>query len=529
MKKKIFCIILCIALAFVFCGCGGNQTDSPNQNSSASDAKNSTITILCNRSDSFNPYTAKSETNRNLCLLLFDPLIRLDNNFNVDYCLAESVLLEGSTCTVKLKNVKFSDGSTLTAEDVIASYNIAKDSATAYSAQLYSIASAEATDTKTVVFTLTKSDPYFVNLLDFPILKNGTADITDEDGVALTPIGCGRYLINSDKTALSVNEGYYKKAGNIRKINLLHAPDNDSIAHYVEVGASSLYYTDISDGTIVRMSGKKTDVNLNTLVYIGINGSFGDLAGKNMRYAISSAINRTDICNKAYYNNAVPASGFFNPAFEVTAPVQTIGSKNNNEITIENLSEIGYNTLDDEGYFVNSSGKKPSYALLVNGDNASRVQAAKLIAAQLKSAGIKVNVVEKPFEQYLADIQANHFELYLGETAILNNMDFSPLVVRGGSMAFGVAAPPSKQPDEAGGEENEEENNTLSKTVCEAAIENFYSGGSITDLAGTLLTEMPQIPICYRTGMLFYSDNIGGEVISSHSDIYYSINSYNIK
>ena len=59
------------------------------------------------------------------------------------------------------------------------------------------------------------------------------------------------------------------------------------------------------------------------------------------------------------------------------------------------------------------------------------------------------------------------------------------------------------------------------------AIDNFYNGVALlSDVAATLLTEMPQIPVCYRRGLLFYNSSISGDVEVSQSDIYFSFEEY---
>ena len=81
-------------LMFLLCGCREN-TDGVSSsetvlNTSASAARDY-LTLLYSSSDTFNPYTATTEINRQLCKLLYEPLIKLDNEFNLHYCLAEII------------------------------------------------------------------------------------------------------------------------------------------------------------------------------------------------------------------------------------------------------------------------------------------------------------------------------------------------------------------------------------------------------------------------------------------------------
>lgn len=263
------------------------------------------------------------------------------------------------------------------------------------------------------------------------------------------------------------------------------------------------------------MSGKKTDINLNHLIYIGINHTYGQLNDRNMRYAIAAAIDRTALCSTAFYNNATPAKGFFPTYFDEPAPVQTLQNEADLQITVENLEKIGYNTLDDSGKRVNSAGNSPSYTLLVNSENRSRVAAANLIAQQLGTAGIAVKVIEKNAADYLASLQTGNFQLYLGEVRILANMDMSALVLPGGSAAYGITAP---LPLEDG---------TVPANTVSDILGSFYAGqASISDVAGVLLTEMPSIPVCYRSGVLFHNNAVssasGDSITASRSDIFLS-------
>ena len=524
MIKRIVCVALCLILAFTLAGCGDNKKGKPNKpDSTQSNTKTKEISMLYCRADTFNPYTAASEINRNLCELLYESLIKTDNEYNPIRRLAKTVTFGDKSCTVEINDCTFTDGTRLTANDIIYSYNLAKASATSYAAQLYEVIKVEALNDKAVLFTLSVNDPYFENLLDFPIIKAESDKNTDSDGVLQPPIGSGRYILSSDKSYLYLNDNYYGKKGKIKKISLIDTPDQDAVSHYVEVGAVSFYYAELGSGNIVRMSGKKAEVNLNNLVYIGINDSYGLLGNKNLRYALSSAINRSGVCSNAYHNNATPATGFFNPVFKEVSAVQSLSNEANLKITIENLNKIGYNSVDNMGYRVNKSGRRISLNLLVNSENRTRVLAANEIASNLKTAGIEINVVEKPYAQYVADLTSGNFQLYLGEINILQNMDLSALVIKGGAAAYGVGLKGNEIVIDESGKE------AIAPDTVANAITAFYNKEiPISDVAGILLTEMPQIPICYRKGLLFYNEAISG-VKASESDIYFNIESYYFK
>lgn len=514
--KKAVCLFICVILCVTFTSCkkaeGGTSSAPVTTKKPA--LKNEEISLLYYSGDSFNPYTAKTKHNRVISRLIYDSLIKYDNGFNPVYCLAGSVALNGTVCTVTLKPAYFTDKTPVTADDVVYSYNLAKNSDTVYRAALYEVAGVSSSP-GSVIFNLKNADSYFLNLLDFPIVKAGSDKQKNSDGVEIAPIGSGRYYPTDDGSALIRNDNYYGAIGEVSKINLINAPDEISVSHYVEVGAADMYYADESVHNIARMSGRRADVNTNNFVYIGINASYGQLSSSLVRYALSAAIDRTEICHSAYFDNATPATGFFNPAIRETSAVQSLKTVSDIQITVENLGKIGYNKLNN-GYYCNETGKRLSFSLLVNSDNPSRVAAAKLIAGQCKAAGIEINVVERKYGEYIAALNSGSFQLYLGEIKVLPNFDLSNLVVAGGSAAYGVGT--------IADAENEDE---VAVTVCADMINRYKKGEcALSDLAGAFLTEMPQIPVCYRKGMLFYTSRIKGEAKPSLCDIFFSFENY---
>lgn len=533
--KRIISLCLSLCLIFTLSSCKSSTTKNPaDKNESQTASASGKMRLLYSASDTFNPYTAETDQNRRLCTLLFDSLTRLNNDFETVNLLAESIEINDKTCTVKLKNATFTDGTPVTADDVVYSYNVAKNSATDYGYQLYEVVSVSAADSKTVVFSLSRYDRYFDRLIDFPIFKSGSDTLTDIDGKPITPIGSGRYTLNLEKQKLKANKSHINGKLNIKEIFLINAPDSEAISHYVEIGATDLYYTDIPDANIIRMSGKKSTINLGNMVYIGINHTYGQLSSATLRHAISSALNRTDICKDAYHNNAVAATGFYNSAIKELQSVQNLQTTASDQISIENLEEIGYNNLDSEGIRVNSSGNQLKFTLIVNKENPTRMAAAKLIAEQLLAVGIKITVLEYTFEQYTEALNSGNFQLYLGEIKTLANGDLSALATEGGSCAFGVVETDvSAQPEQSQTETDSAEQTEIQpvKNMSMSDIfDGFFSGtNAITDVAVALQTRLPVIPVCFGSGLLFQGDNLDSTGEASQSDIYFSIGQYTVK
>lgn len=202
--------------------------------------------------------------------------------------------------------------------------------------------------------------------------------------------------------------------------------------------------------------------------------------------------------------------------------MQNIQTTANSQITIENLNEIGYNNLDKEGFYRNNSGAL-RFNLIVNTENRIRVNVANEIARQLASDGIKLNVIELSFADYSQRLTSGDFDFYLAEVNLSENMDMRPLVLPGGSMAFGIIGVNTKPVTEDGTQ-------PVETAYWIEVVNKFYTNeAGVADVATVLQTDMPIIPICYRTGILFCNDNIENISNSSKSDIYFSIESYKFK
>ena len=138
--KRLISILLCAALlAAVLCGCGTEETPyvptgdaldygdgSSNQTTPSTPEQD--LTMVYYSDHTMNPYNATDFTNRALFSLLYQGLFSVDRDYNVTpiLCSGYSVSSDMKTYTFQIADARFSDGTALTAGDVVASLEAAK-------------------------------------------------------------------------------------------------------------------------------------------------------------------------------------------------------------------------------------------------------------------------------------------------------------------------------------------------------------------------------------------------------------------
>ena len=493
--------IITVALSFSSCNKKapiqqGTNTGEINQTSG------NKVSLAYSARDTLNPYSAETKQNQELTKLLFDPLFKVNENFTVSKFLAKSYEAKGNSATIVLKKISFTDGSPLTADDVVYSFNSAKNN-NIYSRQLRYISSCYAADSTTVTFVCGVNNPNFINLLDFPIIKSGTFNLKDENNREIAPVGCGRYVFDTDKKQLKANAGYYGGEIKLKDIYLVDCPDENSLNHNISVGNISVIYSDLADNNIPKKSGTPASTFGTNLVFVGANCNAGFMSNAKARLAISAAIDRTQLCSKSFYGNAQEATNIYPSNWKEIKGYESLNKNQNLKLTVAYLEEIGYNSKDADGYFVNSDGKRITLTLLCNSENSARTACAELISNQLNKSGFEVTVTQKNWADYSNDLTYGHFDLYIGEIKLDNSLYLGSVL---SSQVIG------------GYPEGNE---------CTLKFAEYYSGNSeVTAAISSFATELPFIPLCYKSGVLIYSDWLDGFIDFSISDIFNGIENY---
>lgn len=491
MRGKItrtLCLLLAVLLLCSACADTGADTPSEDgQDGGAAAGAAFSLTLPYYPNDSLNPYFAVSAVNRGLCDLYCEPLYRVSAEYAAKPVLAADAQNDGTTLTVTLGTGRFPDGTAVSAADVVYSFERAKASDW-YASRLANLTGARSAGGR-VVFTLASPDVYAVNLLTFPIVRSGTADSADS-----VPAGTGVFVLSADGT-LADNPAC-DKAASAASVSLYAVRDDDYLANALEIGNISYLYDDFASGVYTRPAGQTTFVTMNSLVYLGINGT-GVLQSAGVRTALYYAADCEALAASAYRGCAESTALPFHPAF-CRANGLTTARKADTALAADILSRLGFNRFDANGVRTNGAASL-ALTLLVNSENNFRTAAAYAIASSLNEAGFSVTVESVPRDEYLSRIAAGDFTLYLGEIKLGENLSLSPFFTASGAASRGI-------------------DQTLPVV---AAYASFCAGQmDAAAFSEAFLDDMPFVPLCYRAGLAAYNARVQPDFSTAAYSLY---------
>lgn len=451
-----------------------------------------------NAEDSLNPFDADTAANCAVTRLMFDSLFICDNSFAPKALVAEKYEQSEDIVTVTLKQgLAFSDGSLLTASDVSYSYSLAKNSSV-YSDRLSGIAYITVVDDYTIRFVLNADNPYIVSCLDFPIIKTNSYQL---------PVGSGRYryLNNTSGKFLMLNGNYtLSENGGFDVIELCDMDTTDTVAYKVKNGEIDFAFDNLSSGKEPNISSSSAVVPLNNMVFLGMNSQSELMKLQTVRNAVRSAIDTATVTSSVYGAFAKPSNLPFHPDWYAVEGNYSFESKT----TLEYLSAIGYNKINDEGFATNG-WYTITLKLIVNKENEQRVKLSQEIANALIASGINVNIVKLSFKDYKNALANNEYDLYVGEVKLTNDMNLSEIF--GGYVYY--------QSFNSYGIDRE--------NAARKAYEQFLSGElTFTEFCDAFMTSCPFVPVCFRGGAAIFSRNLGGTDTILAGDIFYGISEW---
>lgn len=498
--KKIAAVLAAIILLLTLCSCKDKPGDGDGK-TPVGDADNlglGTVRLAYSRNDSLNPFEAESEVNIRLMTLIYDGLYNLDEAYEPVPCIAQNCIVEKSILNITLApDAKFSDGTLITASDVVYSFERAKDSP-AYSERMKNFESAVASSSNILVITLTHSDPYAASCLDFPIVRNIaiSESTTGKDTGNKKPedvfIGSGRYIFKEvgESKYLVVNTMRENFNPKVKTIELVPVMDRSSIEGSVEIGNTTFAFNDLSSGTYRRLSAKSVEVGINNLVYLGFNEKDDIFVYPQLRMAVNLLIDREEIVQTAFQGHARVACSPFNPDWYAMGSGENLISRDP-EKAKELIDSVGINI-----------GKRP-VIILVNADNAFKVEAAEFIKDYLEEAGFGVLIKKLGYYDYVDDVRNLQYDIYIGEVKLTNNMDLDTLL--NGNLSYGF--------------EKDSATSVRYTQLLDGTCE-------LMDLVNTFNEDLPFAALCYRNATASYTNSLTGSFSGCDCDIYSDIDTW---
>ena len=280
-----------------------------------------------------------------------DGLTALNDKGKTVPALAKSwdVSADGKTYTFHLKDAKWSNGDEVTANDFVYSwkriiknagnyaYMLGDDGASVKNAsQLIDLGpkatdeqmntlGVKATDDKTLVVELNNKVPYFTDLMAFPCYFPQNEKFVEKCGknYGTKPeytLSNGAYTmtkwIKGNKATFTKNDKYYDaKAVKTKNLEMFLVQDPKTAAQNFDNG--KVDYATINSTLVDKYKGKDTFTTFNEgfLFYLSLNFNNKTIADKNVREALSYAINRKDLCEKVLKDGSREADGFVSADF----------------------------------------------------------------------------------------------------------------------------------------------------------------------------------------------------------------------
>lgn len=553
--RRISALTIALSLLLSLTACGGQGDSSQGSASDAAPAASDQSSGGASAAQSFSlgyykgeglhPYTCSNTTNQNLMGLIYEPLFAIDQTFAAEPCLAKSCTIQvtsasGSeeekdtegdasetgtegdetdqkdaskeekkkeqprskiagktTCTIQLRDdVTFSDGTSLSAEDVVYSLEQAKGKGSIYRERLSDVTSITASGSTTVVIEINAADAAFDSLLDIPIISRSGGS---------NPIGTGPYVLNTKKgkaVSMTRNTNWWQE-GTLPAdtITLYAADDSDMMIFGFGSGSISMVNTDLTGTNALSYTGDYNVVDYPTtsMLYVGCNTHSGPCQNQSFRQALYYVFDRDTLATKML-------SGHAEPTVLPVSPKSKLYDEKLAE-TYAWSEETAKKKLAD-GHYYNQTLK-----LIVNKESAFKTAFAEEMKKELEAIGIKVQVEALAWDEFADALDERSFDLYLGEVKLKSNFDLTAVIGSNGNLNYG-------------GYQDKDLEKLLTKFQAAdkasraAAAKNLYK--AVADAAAT-------IPLCFKNHSVLTHWSANASIAPTQQNLFYHIAEWDLK
>ena len=432
--KRILLLTLCILIsAFALSACNsqkdpyvptGNALGEEATPPSATEPQDQSLTLTYYREESLNPLNCADYTNRTIMPLLYQGLFTVNRDYEVEPILCKNYRISSDmkTYTFYTESATFSNGSQLTAQDVVATLQAAKDS-NVYGGRFLHVTEISLAEDGGVQISLDTPYENLPILLDIPI-------IPAKDIGSTRPAGTGPYYLDEsgDVARLRRRSDWWCSSDLVvtaSSVTLLEAQSNTQIRDNFQFGGLNLVCADPGSDKFAdyRCDFELWNCENGIFLYLACSADSEIFAKEGMRAALTHAIDRDYLAEEYYRSFAQGASLPASPDFPYYN--QNLAAK------------YSYNSEKFASAVTAAGASGSEVVLLVNSGDSLRVRVARAIADMLTQGGLKVKMSELSGSDYTYAIQTRQFDLYLGQTILSPNMDLSAFFHTYGALSFG--------------------------------------------------------------------------------------------
>lgn len=411
--KVIYLVIACMVFLFLFFSCvifSGEVSLKEEKNNTNKDYGDALVIGSIADASVLVPMIATDVMSHTVAGHIFLGVVKYGPDLNIVGELAErfEVSEDQKTITFYLRrDVKWSDGKEVTAEDVYFGFKLITDPRTPspYASDFLEVKNFEILDPYT--FRVTYKRPFALalsswgNLVVLPkhLLEGKDLDYL-RNVFGRNPVGNGPYLLMRWKThqeiVLRYNPLFYKGRPYLNYLMYRIIPDPSTL--FMELRAGNIDWISLNPLQYLKLERHKEiakDFQIYrypafSFTYIGYNLRHPFFQDKRVRKAICHAIDKEKIVKGALMGQGIPAHGpykpntwFYDKGIEESCPYSP-------EKALELLYQAGFRK-NKEGV-LEKDGRPFEFTLLINQGNLPRLLAAQIVQQELAKIGIKVRI-----------------------------------------------------------------------------------------------------------------------------------------
>ncbi|MGH1362094.1 MAG: ABC transporter substrate-binding protein [Calditrichia bacterium] len=421
-----------VLLTFFFCfACQQNEETNHDGTASQPTPGGTLIVGIPQDIDTFNPLFSESMVASEITHLLLPGLADLDakSRFVPQTSSSWKYSDGGKKLTYFLhKNVRWTDGTPLTASDVVFTYELLKDERVGSPKRQWVelIEKVEAIDSFQVMFTF--AQPYPLSIFDTAgeilprhYLINAERTQLNSHAFGREPLSFGPYFLKRWKTRqfieLAANDNFFRASPFLKSLFFKVIPDENNLLIQLQTGEIDMAI-DVPVDKVKETVLANPNLNVYPLsgrlyYYLGYNEAQKKFASTRVRRALTMAVNRQMMIDALLDGYGRICLGPIPPmlSWAYNDTIQEIPF--NQQQAKKLLAEEGWIDSDGDGW-LDKDGDTFNFVLNTDAGNGRKKDIAVVIQDQLRQIGVKVDINLLEWGSLINRLGKRDFEAYIG-------------------------------------------------------------------------------------------------------------------